>query len=171
MIIILIMNLDYTNYEKINKNLNNYLFERKVINKDLQNRGEAHITVISPPEYDNILKGYITIDEINHIAQMHDIQSAKFKIVGIGMGEANLDTGRDTSDKTFYIIVKSKDLIKIRKAIFRVYKNNGGIPSRFDYNNYRPHITLGFTKRDLFEEDGVLKGKNSYYLPLEKIHM
>ncbi|KAJ3316521.1 hypothetical protein HDV06_003314, partial [Boothiomyces sp. JEL0866] len=33
----------------------------------LKSRGEAHITVIQPPEFDNSLKGFLTMDQVNKI--------------------------------------------------------------------------------------------------------
>ena len=52
----------------------------------LRNRGEAHITVITPPEFDQFLQGKISIAQIDSIAIKNQIQQAKFTIIGLGIG-------------------------------------------------------------------------------------
>ena len=165
----LVMNIKYKNVDRIYKKLNKYLLKNKVIQKDLIKRGEAHITVITPPEYDNILQAYVGINEINKIALKYNIQNSKVKVCGIGKGEACIGNGGSKQEKTFFLIMKAKDLINIRWKIFEKYKKNGGMPSHFDPENFTPHITIGFTKQDLFEQNGVYKGMNSFYLDLNEI--
>ncbi|MCO4794071.1 MAG: hypothetical protein KC493_10180 [Bacteriovoracaceae bacterium] len=125
----------------------------------LKNRGEAHITVITPPEYFNQLKGFVTIEEIETIAKKRKIQSSDFKVICLGRGLKD-------NDSTYYVVVESKDLELIREEIEKLFFKNGGKKGTFKANHFYPHITVGFTKRDLHESDGITKGKDSCFLDL-----
>ena len=125
----LAMNVYYPAVEKIRQRLENE------IGYPLKNRGEAHITILTPLEYGK-LKNKISTDEI---------QTFQFRPVCIGRGKAHIE---GHPEFTYYIVVDSPDLVKFRKKITTV-------------ENYYPHITLGFTKRDLHFEDGVIKNTSS----------
>ncbi len=130
----------------------------------LVNRNEAHITVITPPEYNEILKNYVSMDEINAIALQSKIQNSKFTLKCLGRGRALLS---DNWEETYYLVVQSSDLVRIRSTIFKKYISKGGEPSRFDPENFYAHITVGFTKADLHETNGVKKGLNSCVSDIE----
>lgn len=150
----LIMNINFKSVKKLFISLDGFL--NGSLNKK-KARSEAHITIITPPEYDNILKKYISIDEINKIALESDLQNSQFKPLCIGKGEFE---GR----QTYYLVVRSIGLLKIRKKIFELYKSRGGNPSQFDPNLFYPHITIGYTNSDLhLGPHGVKKGVNSCY--------
>jgi len=145
------------------------LFKQLLISekKQLKNRGEAHITVVTPIEYWNVLrKKSVTIDEINEIAEIHHLQSSQFGVVCLGRGRAKI---KDRQEATFFLVVKSNDLTNIRKHIQDLYIKKGGNPQDFNPTHYYPHITLGFTERDLHESDGVVKNKNSCVHPIKEI--
>ncbi len=129
------------------------------LQKPLISRGEAHITVITPVEYWNILRPRgVTIREINQIAENFGIQQSRFNIVCLGQGKAILD---NKIESTFFIVVNSEDLIKLRKMIQIHFVRKGGSSNEFNPYNYHPHITLGFTKVDLHESNGVIKDTRS----------
>ncbi len=129
----------------------------KDIGRQLKNRGEAHITVLSPPEY-NTIKSKITIQEINEVAQKNQIQMSSVRPICIGVGESK----NNNNQKTYYVVVDSQNLLKIRKEIAEIFVDRGGDLEKFDANNFYPHITLGFTDRDLhLESDGVVKNTDS----------
>ncbi len=136
------------------------LFKQLLLQKRFQltNRGEAHITVITPIEYFDVLKSKVTIEEINLIARDLKIQSSRFSTVCLGRGQAQVEGKKE---KTFYVVVKSEDLIEIRKEVHNLFVSRGGDRSLFNPEEYYPHITLGFTKRDLHESDGVIKSEES----------
>jgi 2'-5' RNA ligase len=113
----------------------------------LKNRGEAHVTTITPPEM-GVLKRKLSMSEVQTIAA--GIQSAALTPRCVGMGES----GRD---RTFYLVVESSDLLAVRRAVAARYVEKGGARGDFDAEDFLPHVTLGFTKRDLFEQDGVVK--------------
>lgn len=147
------MNIDNNAVEEIRKK-----FESEHSELLLKNRSDSHITVITPPEYQNILKPYLSPQQIDNIAMSGHIQRSYFKVICIGRANAYEN---NKQLQTYFLVVKSNDLIKIRKKIFEAYVRNGGDPSRFDAQNFMPHITIAFTDRDLFENDGVFKQKNS----------
>lgn len=148
----LAMNIAYAPIEKFRADLEARLGAK------LKNRGEAHITVITPPEYNEVLKPYVTIQEINRLAKDMRIQNSSFKPVCLGRGQTKIE---GKTEQTYYIVVESHDLLKIRREVFKKYVDAGGEPSLFDPDAFYPHITLGFTQRDLHESDGIKKGKNS----------
>ncbi|MCX7120905.1 MAG: hypothetical protein NTZ67_03920 [Gammaproteobacteria bacterium] len=124
----------------------------------LKNRADSHITLITPPEYQTILKPYLSPETIDNIAISAHIQRSHFKVICIGRGIAYDD---NKQLQTYFLVVDSPDLIQVRKKIFNTYVKSGGDPSRFDPWHFMPHITIAYTDRDLFEHDGVYKQKNS----------
>jgi 2'-5' RNA ligase len=122
--------------------------------RQLTNRGEAHITVITPVEYWNVLRAKVSIQKIHEIARSSAIQRAKVDIVCLARGGAMVD-GRE--EHAFYVVVKSADLVAIRKKIRDAFVAAGGVAKDFDPVKFYPHVTIGFTKRDLHESDGVIK--------------
>ncbi len=127
--------------------------------RTLINRGEAHITVITPVEYWNALRPQgVSMSEINDIARTMDIQGSDFNILCLGRGSASIN---GVTEHTFYVVVESTDLMNLRREIEKLFVSKGGSLGKFDATKYYPHITLGFTSRDLFESDGVFKDSNS----------
>ncbi len=125
----------------------------------LLHRGEAHITVLTPVEYWNTLRPQgITMEDIQKISKEQNLQNSKFKIICLGSGQATLN---GKLEKTFYVVVESKDLLQVRQKIQDLYVSKGGNKDSFQASKYAPHITLGFTQRDLHESDGVIKDQKS----------
>ena len=118
-------------------------------------RKEAHITVVTPVEFFQVLKKYIDIKEISALAKREKIQEAAYKMLCVGKGTFK-------KDETYFIVVESEKLIEIRKKIQKLYINRGGEASKFDPLLFYPHITIGYTKKDLhLGPHGVRKGPNS----------
>lgn len=137
------------------------LFSQLLISehKTLTSRGEAHITVITPVEYWQILRpAGITMANINAIAERAQIQNSQFEVKCLGRGEAIVD---GKNEQTFFVVVKSEDLIEIRRQVNALLVSKGQVTNAFDPEHFAPHITLGFTKRDLHEADGVIKDQGS----------
>lgn len=155
----LAMDLPYPAFEKIRKNL-----ESKQ-NLTLLNRGEAHITVISPPEYKKMQKK-ISMQQINALADEMDLSHSPYKLLCVGKG-----TIREPEPKsTYYVVVESDRLFQIRKAIQMLYIKKGGRADDFNPELFFPHVTLGFTDRDLHYEDGVIKDASSCIYSLSPSH-
>lgn len=154
--------LPYPPFEKLRKKL------EETLGKPLLHRGEAHITVITPIEYDEFLSKKMSMARINEIAKSQQIQNANFEPICLGQGEANPD-GKG-SLQTYYIVVKSPELESIRKKIEDEFLQLGGQKDNFRATYWFPHITLGYTKRDLHLSDSVYKDEKSclYSLAPEK---
>ena len=127
---------------------------------NLKNRGEAHITVVTPVEYFDELKQFVKIEEIQELANKKQLQNSKFKILCIGEGLKN-------EMRTYYIVVKSKKLLEFRKELWKLYNVRGGRNLKTSAEKFYPHITLGFSKRDLHESDGVIKSSKSCKFSLQ----
>lgn len=139
------------------------LFKQLLILKRIQltNRGEAHITVITPVEFNDVLKlKKVTMNEIDAIATKANIQSAKFEAVCVGKGSLEIDK---KLEQAFYVVVRSPELMKIREEVQKLYISKGGDSTAFKPSRYYGHITLGFTKRDLHESDGITKDERSCF--------
>lgn len=152
------MNVNYSSVEKMVEQINN----RR--STPLKNRGESHITVITPVEYQNILKKKLSIAEINALAKEHNIQNSKFEMICVGKGSVEM-SGKGES--TFYIVVKSQALLSLRRKIQEAFIKKGGTHNSFVPEKYFPHITLGFTKRDLHESDGIIKDENTCFADIK----
>lgn len=148
----LTMELPYAPYESLRKQL-----EAKV--GPLKHRGEAHITVITPPEYDKVLRpAGVTIDEIEAIARKEKIQDSEYELVCLAKGEVK---EKNKTLRTYFVVMQSKALDKIREKVSELYRKKGGDPEKFHPEWFWSHITLGFTERDLHESDGVIKTAQS----------
>lgn len=123
------MNFDYQYVKPVFEVLNS----TKV---PLINRGESHVTVISPPEFAILAAAGITIEQVNKIARDLKIQSSKVAIVCLGKEDvvvANLNK------IVYQIIVKVPNLVKIRRKIFQLYMQQGGNSALFD-----PQVSSAF---------------------------
>ena len=146
----LIRNINYEAVEAIVPQLNS-LYGVK-----LETRGEAHITVITPPE----AKGWFTdhkginyfISSIElHHKYFKTLQDTKFEIVCVGMRE-------NETNKVFYLVVDSPELFAVRAEIAQELERRASFTGKktfFDPNKYYPHITIGFEGGDVH---GVSKG-------------
>lgn len=68
---------------------------------------------------------------------------------------------------TFYIVVKSQDLMEIRKEVEKLYIKRAGQPGQFRAERFYPHITVDFNKRDQHESDGLIKDKTTCFKPIQ----
>jgi hypothetical protein len=117
--------------------------------------GEAHVTVVTPPEYFNIIKNFVGIDRIEQIAIEMGIQYSELSILGIGRGTALIN---EKKEETYFTIIQSRNLFRIRQQIYKEYLQKGGPADAWDPNHYYPHITIGFSSlSDLHESNGVIK--------------
>lgn len=148
----LAMNLPYERYQQVLR-----IVERRE-GHPLKNRGEAHITVVTPLEYDNVLKPFLKIDQINAIAEKAGIQSTAFEEVCLGRGEAVLE---GKPEQTYFMVVHSAGLLNLREMIKKAFIAAGGRADDFNAKLFYPHITIGFTARDLHLDDGVIKNEKS----------
>ncbi|KAJ1668410.1 hypothetical protein IW140_000238 [Coemansia sp. RSA 1813] len=145
-------------------------------NTAIHSRGEAHITVISPPEFDHVLKpAGVTIEEIESIALRSGIQDARLVPVCLGRFSGTLPNPKTDADKGTFLLYSlvvadvHNDLLAIRRKVFEVYREKGGQGALFQPEGFWPHVTLGFDRRDLFIEDSIYKGSNYCYAPIRMV--
>lgn len=125
----------------------------------LQSRGEAHITILTPAEWLQITK-IVPAKLIAELAHLNRLQDIPFQAVCVGRGEKKED---QKTLSTYFIVVDAPKLIEFRRSIQSVYITRGGSALDFDPNDFQPHITIGFTVRDLHSQDGVGKNKASCF--------
>lgn len=151
---VLAMNIQYAPVLNLRNQVDKALGIRLNYLRNWKPDGEAHITVITPPEFKNVLSKRLSMKEIAAIANEEKLQESDLNIKGLGCGQKTL---QGDIDQTFFIIVESANLIKVRTRIYQEYLKAGGTQNAWDPNAYYPHITVGFTKRDLHEGDGIIK--------------
>jgi hypothetical protein len=157
----LTMNLPFAPVESLWKSLQHILQHilQQTLQKPLVNRGEAHITVITPVEFSTVLGNVMTMRNIDSIASAMNLQAARFTCACLGRAQITVN---GAIEQTYYVVVQSDDIRAVRRAIFKHFVEQGGEPSLFDPERCYLHITVGFTKQDLHEEThGVRKGANS----------
>lgn len=120
----------------------------------LLHRGEAHVTIVLPTEYNPTLKKFLTTDDLATIAAAHPIDGKLISLQCVGRAQAG-------NDWTYFAVVNAPGLVKIREAVAKIFLERGGDPNAFRAAEFTPHITLGYTKRDLHEADNVTKGPES----------
>lgn len=133
------------------------------LGRSLDNRGEAHVTVVTPPEVGALAEVGVTIEDLKAIAARAQIQKARLDAVCVGQGSARKG---GKSAQTYYVVVASQDLLSIRKEIQELAVERGARPEAFDAARYFPHITLGFTHGDLHEAQGVIKDTSTCVGPV-----
>lgn len=116
----------------------------------LKDRGEAHMTLITPPEY-RALQG--KVGEGRLLSALKKIPWSEAQWEPVCVGEARLQAGQ----RSFFVVVESEDLLRMRRHLWDLL----GRPAEFDPELFEPHITLGFTDRDLHRADGIRKDHSS----------
>lgn len=148
------MNIQYSPVKSIREMLSTYLQYPLRFFTGWNRDGEAHITVITPPEYTDVIKKFVSIERIEEIALQNTIQISDLKVLGLGRGIVNIN---DKAEETYFLIMKSKNLLKIRQQIYEEFVKNGGNKNAWNPRHFHPHITIGYSLRDLHEADGVIK--------------
>jgi 2'-5' RNA ligase len=146
------LDLEYPEYQETLKKLDTFL------GTILVNRGEAHITVITPPEF-AILNTKVDTETIHQEWDQWKLKSFKKTC----LGEGSLKENKKTL-KTYYVVVEAIDLLAFREHLKQKYQVDA-----FKASVFYPHITLGFTEKDLHFEQGVIKDKKSCPLKLQKL--
>jgi 2'-5' RNA ligase len=162
----LTLDLPYEPYRQVLEQLQRRLLvDDKVSKGVLQSRGEAHVTVVTPPEFSR-LQSHMAISEIDEISRQMKIQDSRLEGVCLGEGQAEINGRREF---TYFVVVRSNDLLGIRREIEKTFRRKGGDRGQFHAESYYPHVTIGFTKTDLHESDGVIKSEQSCVWPLAPI--
>jgi len=120
----------------------------------LKDRGEAHITILTPPEF-KTFAGQLSMSEIEN-AIAADLNQAKIEPLCVGRGQLS----SQPSSKTYFVVIKAPDLLKIRTLI-KTIADRKGVGAEYKAEDFYPHVTIGFTERDLHIADGVIKDVTS----------
>ena len=122
-------------------------------NLKLKSRGEAHITLVTPQEFKKLSKK-VPASALHTLADEMDLQKSPYKLLCVGKGSVK-------TESTFYVVIESDRLFQIRKALQALYVKKGGAATDFLPEEFYPHVTVGFTQRDLHIEEGVVKDASS----------
>lgn len=146
------LDLEYPEYQETLNKLDTFL------GKDLVNRGEAHITVITPPEF-KTLNSKVSPEVIHQ--EWENWKTKSFKKVCLGEG-----TVKENKKvlKTYYVVVETPEILAFREYLKSKYE-----VTDFKASVFYPHITLGFTEKDLHFEQGVIKDKKSCPQKLQQL--
>jgi len=148
----LIRNVDYKSVNSLIPQLN------EIYGLKLEDRGEAHITVITPPEAQGWFTDKKGINFLISSLELHNkyfptLQKTKFEVICVGKQQ------NSQGNVVFYLVIDSPELIKIRKEIQKELENRAkflGKKTFFDAEKqYYPHITIGYKGGDVH---GVSKG-------------
>lgn len=118
---------------------------------------QAHITVLTPGEWSAVTSakgGNLSPARVEAIAKQNGLQGAVIKPIGLGMGSVG-------TMSTYFVVVDAPQLRAIRQAIADEITAKGGTLGAFKPGTYYPHITVGYTTKDLHIEQGVVKDANS----------
>lgn len=112
----------------------------------LSDRKEAHITVVTPPEFHASLVKVFTVDEM--LARYKDtIQTLPFEVVCVGSRKSS-----DGKNHVFYLVVKSPGLSNLRFDLSKAAEARAqNAPLVFKPEVFWPHITIGYINGDVFE--------------------
>jgi 2'-5' RNA ligase len=150
----LVMNVRYAPISQLRSQMEKVLGNKMDFLKLWDPAGEAHVTILTPLEYHDVLRSHLPVERIEEMARQERLQEAVLKVVGLGCGRANLD---GKMEETYFVIVRSEELLQFRQKVHSEFTALGGSPEAWDPRHFYPHITVGYTKRDLHEADGVLK--------------
>lgn len=150
------LDLAYPNYKLLLDKLEHRL------GHSLKSRGEAHITLITPPEYKSLTQK-LTPEQIHQEASEFFATEPKFTNECLGQFVKSAEPAKPVA---YYVVVSSTEMLQFRKKL----ADKAGLSrSDFDPELFFPHVTLGFTDRDLHFEDGARKDKNSCPTNLKSI--
>lgn len=130
----------------------------------LKTRGEAHITILTPPEAGELAKAGLGMKDIEK-AFASEVQAIPYEVLCVGEAVST----KDAKLKTYFLVVRSPGLFDLRARVLeRAKERAGGKSVRFSPEAYYPHVTVGFTQRDLhIDGDGVRKDARTCKYALE----
>ena len=142
------VDLEYPPFEETRVKL------EKRIGHTLSNRGEAHITVVTPPEFKKLAAKLLPSEIEKLIHSELDLKPSGMKPICIGQGQVK-------TDQTWFVVIEMKSATEARKSLAAAFVKAGGVVEDFNADEFHPHVTLGFDKRDLHLQDGVVKDSSS----------
>lgn len=129
----------------------------------LQSRGEAHITVVTPPEM-TVLRTRLSLEQINGFMEKANLQKIPVQLNCLGRGQIKQG---DRRLATYYVLVQAPGILQVREKLRQLFVGAGGDRQAFQPERIRLHITVGYTERDLHPEDGVIKDSRTCLYKVE----
>lgn len=154
----LAVNIEYPPIIKTRETISRFIGKKLTFFPGWKPTGEAHITTISPPNFDMFgpkLSKYLSEEDIDQIGVDYRIQEADIKIRGIGSltGMVAPCKGCDkVESEVYFFIVESEKLFEIREAVLQKFIERGGSKDDFDPDDFYPHITIGYTVGDIHDQ-------------------
>lgn len=161
--------LEYSAFEKLRTEL-----EARLKIK-LENRGEAHITIVTPPEF-SMLAEVLKPEEIHRSVQQAFLKEKSPKIETVCLGQGVLRHESTNEAQTWFLVVKFPVALGAREKLAEEFgKRLASLPDSksstvFKAREFYPHVTLGFIGRDLHLQDGVIKNISSCKFPIGQTH-
>ncbi len=129
----------------------------------LKSRGEAHVTVLSPPEM-TVLRTRLSLEQINGLMEKSNLQAIPIQLICLGRSQMK-QGGRRLA--VYYLVVQAPEILKVREKLLQQFIAAGGNQEAFVVGRIYPHITVGFSERDLHHEEGVIKDSRSCLYKVE----
>lgn len=165
--------LSHAPFEKLRIELESHLGLK------LKHRGEAHITIVTPPEFE-VLSKFMKPEDIRRLTRETFFKSAvsqgaDVKIESVCIGQGTLrpsrvaspaaDPGAAVAEQTWFVVVKFPLAVRARETLAHAAPG-----SKFHPRDFHPHVTLGFLNRDLHSQDGVVKDLSSCKFHFDQTH-
>lgn len=116
---------------------------------------EAHLKVITPSEW-RILKQQMTMDELEKLALKSSIMKMNIEPLCLSRVETLL---KGKTNHSWVLLAKSSEVRHFRRDVWRYYLTKGGAAEDFQWKNWHPCITIGYSDSS-YDEEMVLKDKN-----------
>jgi 2'-5' RNA ligase len=141
----LAVNLSFSYFDQLRQQI-----EKALGGTPLLHRGEAHLTVLTPPEYNEHFSAFWGIEEIS--ARLGE-RLQKTAITSLGLGSFVHPASKDS---VFFIVAEAPEVFLIRRELAQALSAKNP-QHQFQAANFEPHITVGFSLRDFFSQDGAVK--------------
>ena len=106
----------------------------------------------------------LSLSVITEVAHLNRVQESPFEIICLGRGVKSEDSKVFSA---YFLVVSSPDLVELRQSIQTLFITRGGDAGLFDPTDYYPHITVGFSDRDLHSQDGIIKNKSTCFSDIQ----
>ncbi|MDA9951556.1 hypothetical protein N9D31_03165 [Oligoflexaceae bacterium] len=153
----LAMKISYLPVVKIRRQIEASLYNGKRLKflTAWEPNGEAHVTTIGPFEYQKCMwskkrgLSVLHMKQIEQLALKMQIQKSDLKIQALGVAFKKFED----LESSHFILVRSNNLLRIRRAVYAWYLRKGGEVGCWNPNLFFPHITVGYTHEDIHYPD------------------
>lgn len=122
---------------------------------------ESHLNVITPSEW-RILKQRIKMDELEKLALKNSIMKMNISPICLARIETLM---KGKTNHAWVLLAESPELRNFRRDVWRYYLTKGGASEDFQWKDWHPCITIGYTDNS-YDEEMVMKDKNKCSLQI-----